>query len=125
KLKKIAALGVDVTVVCVFDERFSQNTPEDFLDDVLKKRLRAAKVVVGHDFTFGKDRAGTPDWLAERIPTTVIPPLMRAGRRVSSSEIRKDITEGKMREAADLLGSPFTLDGKVIAGNKLGRELGF
>ena len=125
KLMKIAALGVDVAVVCVFDEAFSQQSPSEFLDDVLKKRFRAKKVVVGHDFTFGKDRAGTPEWLSERIPTTVIPPLERAGRRVSSSEIRKDIVEGKMREAADLLGSAFALDGKVIAGNRLGRELGF
>jgi riboflavin kinase/FMN adenylyltransferase len=124
KLSKIGAMNVDAAVIAVFDKSFSEQSPEEFLENILQEKLRAEKVVVGHDFAFGHNRAGTPEWLAERISTVVLGPIERDGRRVSSTEIRADIETGKVAEAAELLGSSFALSGTVEKGNQLGRKLG-
>jgi riboflavin kinase/FMN adenylyltransferase len=124
KLAKIAAAGADITVIAAFDHAFSQQSAHDFLQGVLRDRLNATSVVVGHDFACGKGREGTPEWLAKHIETDVLPPLERLGRRVSSTEIRRDILDGKVSEAAELLGTPFALAGVVVKGNQLGTELG-
>ena len=117
-------MNVDAAVIAVFDKSFSEQSPEEFLENVLREKLRAEQVVVGHDFAFGHKRAGTPEWLSRRIPTTVLGPIERDGRRVSSTEIRADIEAGKVAQAAELLGSAYTLSGTVEKGNQLGRKLG-
>jgi riboflavin kinase/FMN adenylyltransferase len=122
RLARFEQIGVDVVVICTFDHAFSEITREEFLADVILDKLNASHVVVGHDFAFGKGRGGTTDWLASQIHTTVIPKYMLEGRRVSSSEIRGDIEEGKVAEAAVLLGEPFALTGIVVPGNGLGRK---
>ncbi|RYG20873.1 hypothetical protein EON82_19765 [bacterium] len=73
----------------------------------------------------GHGREGTTDWLAERIPTTVVPPFEIDGSRVSSSAIRRAVTEGDVVLAARLLGRPFVLSGVIVGGQKLGRTIGF
>jgi riboflavin kinase/FMN adenylyltransferase len=118
-------MGVAVTVVLPFDYELSQTSAEDFFQLILVEKIRARAIVVGHDFAFGNKRKGTPEWLAERIETTVLPPFEIDGRRVSSSEIRRDVETGKVEEAAVLLGRPFEISGVVVPGKRLGRELGF
>lgn len=125
KLEKIEKLGADVCIVADFDNAFASQTREEFFENILRQKLKAAAVVVGHDFAFGKDRAGNVNWLAQQIQTTVIPALQMNGRRVSSSEIRRDIENGLMQQAKELLGDAFALDGLVVHGLKLGKELGF
>ncbi|MGI8924571.1 MAG: riboflavin biosynthesis protein RibF [Fimbriimonadales bacterium] len=124
KLAKIAALGIDLTLVTTFDKSFSQMPAQEFLENELRARICAKKVVVGHDFALGKDRVGTAAWLSERIPTEILPPLEQRGRRVSSTEIRKDVAEGQVAEAAALLGGPYELAGIVAKGQQLGKKLG-
>lgn len=124
-LTQFRRLGVAVAVVLAFDRALSQTSAQDFFDRILVERLRANAIVVGYDFAFGHDRQGTPDWLAERIATEVIPPFEIDGRRVSSSAIRQAVTEGQMERAAEWLGRPFEIPGVVVPGRRLGRTLGF
>lgn len=124
-LAAFESLGAAVAVILSFDYRLSQTTATDFFQAILLDRLRASAIVVGHDFAFGHNREGTPEWLRERIETTVVPPFEIEGRRVSSSEIRRAVLAGKVEEAAHLLGHPFEIPGVVVAGQKLGRKLGF
>jgi riboflavin kinase/FMN adenylyltransferase len=118
-------LGVSVALVLAFDEALCQTSATDFLDVILKGATKATSLVIGHDFALGKDRQGTPEWLSDRIPTTVLPPFELGGIRVSSSAIRAHVLEGKVQEATQLLGRPFAVSGVVVSGQKLGRELGF
>lgn len=125
KLRRFEALGVTVCLVLPFDERTSQIEAQAFLDDVLVAKLRAGSIIVGHDFALGKDRVGTPEWLAERVPTVVVPARELDGHRVSSTKIRSLIRSGDVAAAASMLGAPFSLPGVVVKGQQLGRQLGF
>jgi riboflavin kinase/FMN adenylyltransferase len=73
----------------------------------------------------GNGREGDTEWLQQRIPTTVMPPFEIDGHRVSSSEIRGAVSSGDVEHASKLLGRPFAVSGIVVAGQKLGRELGY
>jgi riboflavin kinase/FMN adenylyltransferase len=124
-LAQIASTGASACVVMLFDRQLAEQTPDWFFENVMLRACRARHVVVGHDFRFGKDRAGDAAWLAARIPATIVPPFQKDGRRVSSSEIRAHVSAGEVEAAALLLGRPFALRGVVVAGRKLGRQLGF
>ena len=123
-LAKIAAIGVDVCAVAAFDRDLSTMTAESFFQDYLVRKLGAVEMVVGHDFAFGHKRQGTPEWLAERLPTHVHPPLEMDGNRISSSLIRAAISEGRLSDARRMLGSDYRLLGIVIRGQRLGTQLG-
>jgi riboflavin kinase/FMN adenylyltransferase len=116
---------VSLAVVLKFDEKLASTTATDFQETILKSALKATSVVVGADFAFGKGREGTPKWLATRMPTQIVPPFEIDGHRVSSSEIRSTIANGEVEKARKLLGRPWVQEGVVVAGQKLGRTLGF
>lgn len=118
-------LGVSVAVILAFDTALSRTPAQEFLDHILVGKLRTGELIVGHDFALGHGREGTPDWLARHLPTHVVPPFEMDGRRVSSSDIRRAIQEGRMEDAAKWLGRPFEIEGVVVGGQRLGRELGF
>lgn len=124
-LAQFAALGVDVALVLPFTRELADTSADDFFEQVLKQSIRADSIVVGHDFAFGHDRVGTPDWLHEKIETEMVPPFLVEGERVSSSSIRRAVTNGRVEDAARLLGRPFSIPGVVVHGQKLGRQLGF
>lgn len=124
-LAAFEGLGVAVAVILEFDRALSQTSAEAFLQQVVLDKLQGVEMVIGHDFAFGQGRQGTPEWLQGRIKTHSVPPLMLEGRRVSSSEIRLAVTEGRMEDASRRLGRPFEVTGVVITGQKLGRQLGF
>ncbi len=124
KLAKIEGCGVDVLVVARFDREFAVIDAESFVSDVLKAKLRAASVFVGHDFAFGRDRGGDVEFLRARIPTEILSPIEHNGRRVSSTEIRNAIRNGDVGTADSLLGASFVLAGVVVRGNGLARQLG-
>ncbi len=123
-LKKFADLGIGITVVLPFDRQLSQMSAQDFLT-MLQTSLKGTRVVVGHDFAMGQGREGNAAWLSDRLPTTIVEPFEVNGKRVSSSEIRSLIQEGKVEAAADSLGLPFTISGVVVPGYRLGRQLGY
>jgi len=124
-LEVFRELGVSATVVLPFDAELSRMSAERFLREILIGAVRASSLVVGHDFAMGNGREGNTDWLASRLPTTVVKPFEIDGVRVSSSAIRRMVSEGQVEDAARLLGRPFALSGVVVGGQKLGRQLGF
>ena len=124
-LAMFRSLGVAVCVVLHFDQELADVSAQAFLDEILIARLHAVELVVGHDFAMGKGRVGDPAWLAQRIATTVVPPFELEGRRVSSTEVRRSVGDGDVENAARLLGRPFAIQGVVVPGQKLGRQLGF
>jgi riboflavin kinase/FMN adenylyltransferase len=130
KLRLLAATGLNGAIVLPFDSRLASLTAEEFVTDVLVGRFAVAGVAVGFDFHFGRGRQGSPAFLqaegAKRgFTVDVAPPLEDEGRPVSSSAIRTALGEGRVVEAAELLGHPWFLSGEVIHGEKRGRDLGY
>ncbi|HUH05829.1 MAG TPA: bifunctional riboflavin kinase/FAD synthetase [Kofleriaceae bacterium] len=129
KLELLAACGVDVCIVEPFTRELASMGPDEFLDQVFRAVLGARCVVVGYDFTFGHQRAGTVDTLrvfgaAHGIDIRVIEPVAADAVVASSTEVRARVTAGDLRGAAALLGRDFDLDGEVVRGAGRGRELG-
>jgi riboflavin kinase/FMN adenylyltransferase len=130
KLRLLAAAGLDGALVLTFDHVFLNLSAEEFIARVLVGRLAIRGAAIGFDFHFGKARRGSPAFLAaegERLGFSVetAPPLEDEGRPVSSSSIRAALAEGRVVEAAELLGSPWFVTGPVIRGDQRGRDLGY
>jgi riboflavin kinase/FMN adenylyltransferase len=101
-----------------------------FFQQVLQDRLAARAIVEGTNFGFGRNREGTIETLAllcrqAGLPLAIVPPVLRGGRPVSSSRVRKALERGAVREAADLLDRPYRLQGTVVTGRQRGRTIGF
>lgn len=122
----IASLGVVEMVVIPFDRGFSEQSAEEFVQDVLIDRLGAARVSVGENFRFGKGARGTAEFLRsiDQFETRVVSLVEVAGETVSSSHIRGLIAAGDVAQAAEFLGQPFLFEGEVVSGDRRGRELG-
>jgi riboflavin kinase/FMN adenylyltransferase len=130
KLAELERCGIDEVVVARFDQRFASQPPQAFIDDVLRRDLRARYVLVGDDFCFGAQRAGNYALLDAAGPAAGfdVARMMSYevhGQRVSSSAVRAALAQGDMQAAAALLGRPYSISGHVVHGRKLGRELGF
>jgi riboflavin kinase/FMN adenylyltransferase len=130
KLRLLAATGLDGAIVMTFDAALAATTAEDFIARILVGRLGIAGAAIGFDFHFGKNRAGSPAFLAEQgarlgFTVDIVPPLEDEGRPVSSGAIRAALTAGRVAEAAELLGAPWFVTAEVVHGEKRGRELGF
>jgi riboflavin kinase/FMN adenylyltransferase len=123
----------DAGVACVgvLDLRqIKEQAPVEFVENVLLAKLDMTHMVVGADFRFGKDRAGDVALLetlgdSHGFDLEVVELVSLGDEVVSSSRIRALVEDGHVAEAADLLGSRFTLSGEVIDGEKRGRNLGF
>jgi riboflavin kinase / FMN adenylyltransferase len=130
KLELLEAHGVERAHVQRFDRGFASLAPESFVEQVLAKRLKARWLLIGEDFRFGAKRAGDVPLLKSLGPrygyeVEVLPAVMRAGARVSSSAVRAALAAGDLAGAEALLGRPYGISGRVVHGRKLGRELGF
>ncbi|MBS1983832.1 MAG: bifunctional riboflavin kinase/FAD synthetase [Bdellovibrionales bacterium] len=126
----IQNLGIDEVRVIPFTKEFAATSAHDFFEGLLVKDLNAGFVAVGHDFNFGHNREGTPgqmiDWCRKAgIAAQFVTPVEADGAPISSSRIRKLISEGLMIPASRLLGRDYSLSGEVIHGDKRGRQLGF
>ena len=129
KLSELERCGVDQAVVMRFDARFSAQSPQTFIDDVLVRGLGAKLVLVGDDFRFGAKRAGDYAMLdaagpARGFEVARMNSFEVHGTRVSSSSVRAALASGDMAQANALLGRPYSISGHVVHGRKLGRELG-
>jgi riboflavin kinase/FMN adenylyltransferase len=123
----IDGLGVDELVVIPFDEEFMRIEAEEFVSEVLLGRLGAKKVSVGENFRFGAKAKGDPEMLAHRdeFETRIVPLVEVDGETVSSTRVRALVAAGEVDAAMRCLGAPFMLEGKVVEGDRRGRELGF
>jgi riboflavin kinase/FMN adenylyltransferase len=130
KLRLLSATDLDGAVVLTFNAALASLPAREFIDRILVERLAASGVVIGFDFHFGKDRGGSPQFLAEQgakhgFAVEIAPPLEDEGRPVSSGTIRAALAAGRVVEAAELLGYPWFVTGTVIHGEKRGRALGY
>jgi riboflavin kinase/FMN adenylyltransferase len=130
KLRLLAATGLAGALVLTFDSAFAAVSAEEFVSRTLVGRLGIRGATIGFDFHFGHQRGGSPAFLAaqgERFGFSVetAPPLEDEGRPVSSSSIRAALAEGRVVEATELLGYPWFATGRVIRGDRRGRDLGF
>jgi riboflavin kinase/FMN adenylyltransferase len=134
KLAELERCGVDQAIVMPFNDRFAQQSAQDFIDEVLVRGLGARYVLVGDDFCFGAKRAGDYAML-DAAGQGQVPghgfevARMRSyevrGLRVSSSAVRDALAAGDMGAARTLLGRPYSISGHVVRGRQLGRTLGF
>lgn len=130
KLEGLAALGVDRMLLLRFDARLAGLEPQAFIDELLVAGLGARHIVVGDDFRFGRGRRGDHAWLTESgsasgFSVEAAQTCMLDGERVSSTRVREALAAGEMDVAARLLGGPYTIRGRVIQGEMLGRQLGY
>jgi riboflavin kinase/FMN adenylyltransferase len=130
KARLAEAIGFDGIVVMPFTRDFSQNSAESFVEDFLVGALGISEAVVGADFRFGKERKGTPEFLKDAgarlgFAATVTDMLDEGDAPVSSTRVRAALTEGRVEDANELLGYHHLLAGRVIHGDKRGRDLGY
>lgn len=130
KLERIAELGVDQAVVCRFDFAFAQIAPTRFVERIVLESLRARYVLVGDDFRFGARRQGDFALLAEvaaarGVDVECMPSVSARGIRVSSTAVREALAVGDLDAAADFLGRSYSMSGRVVQGDRVGRKLGF
>ena len=130
KARLLAELGVEHLFALAFNEHLMRKSPEQFVHDVLAGGLGVRHVVVGFDFRFGHKRAGDAEGLAALgadydFGVTAIEPVAWRGEVCSSSRVREAVASGDLGLARDLLGHPFLVEGRVVAGDRRGRELGY
>jgi len=126
KLEYFSSAGVDRVYVCAFNRRFAKVTVNDFMQRILRQSLNAQVILVGEDFRFGAQRAGsTQDFMQAGFNLMKMPQVDLDGDRVSSTRVRSALANGELDKAAQLLGRPYSISGKVVYGAQLGRQLGF
>ena len=126
----LAKLGVDHLIITPFTRDFSNQTPEEYIKQVLIDQIGMKAMVIGYDHRFGKDRSGgmaellqygdIHEYQIDEIPEQDIHDLA-----ISSTRIRRALTKGDVDDANELMGHPFSLSGKVIKGDQIGRTLGY
>ena len=130
RLEALHAAGVACVAVVRFTRELSQWDPETFVRTVLVDWLRVSEVWVGANFLFGHERTGTFSLLRtlgqrHGFRADKIDPVRYKDFVVSSTRIRRLVTEGRMDEAGALLGHGYYIDGTVVTGRGRGREIGF
>ena len=130
KLELMAEEGVALTYVCPFNARFAALSAEEFIERILINALRVKHLIIGDDFSFGARRRGNFALLCDAgarfgFQVEAMDSVTIAGERASSSAVRAALAEGRMDHAALLLGRPYSIDGRVVHGKKMGRQLGF
>jgi riboflavin kinase/FMN adenylyltransferase len=130
KAKMLAALGVDHLIITPFTRDFSNLSPTEYIKNILVDTIGIKHLIVGYDHRFGKDRAGgmteleaeakVYDYKIEVIPEQDINDVA-----VSSTKVRNALLSGKVALAANYLGYHFSMYGRVIKGDKIGRTIGF
>jgi len=124
KLEFFEGLDIDRVYIIKFNKKFSEIKSEEFITTL--RKIKAELVVVGEDFKFGNKREGTiKDISKELIGVIGVKEITSGTQRISSTTIRKSLHDGDFIKAELLMGRPYSISGKVIHGNKLGRVIGF
>jgi riboflavin kinase / FMN adenylyltransferase len=134
KAAALARIGIDAMIVLTFDAAFATLSPEDFVCEILVRRLRVGAIVAGYDFHFGRHRAGTPSFLVEagarygfavEVVERIAADSSGSIEPASSTATRTALEMGDVERARQLLGHPYFVIGEVIHGEKRGQSLGF
>ncbi len=128
--KLLTDLGIDCILYLNFSRAMAEMPPEEFLKEVIYNELHPQEIVVGYDTHFGKNRSGNYDFLKQKeteynYKADIIEPFRLNGKIVSSSWCRDCVRVGAMDMLKILLGRSYSLSGTVIAGNRIGHQLGF
>jgi len=130
KTKLIEKLEVESFLAIPFTEQIAKLAPDEFVQEILFKKLKAVHLVAGFNYSFGYKGEGKAKDLVQLagdlgIKTTIMEPFYVDNELVSSSKIRQYLKLGQIRNASKLLGYSPRIKGRVIHGNKIGRKLGF
>ena len=130
KTELLEQVGIDHLIIQPFTKEFSRITSLEFVRDILVNQIGTTKLVIGYDHHFGRNREGSFEHLKEYGPlygfeVEEIPAQDIDNTNISSTKIRKAITDGHISTANEYLGYQFSLKGKVVEGKKIGRELGY
>jgi riboflavin kinase/FMN adenylyltransferase len=130
KIALIRELGVAHLLVVTFDREFANTPPEEFVRELVRHANPLREICVGHEWSFGKNRAGNLALLQklgaeDHFNVVGIKPVAVNGTVVSSTEIRRAVETGDLARAAEMLGREYTILGTVKRGAQLGRQLGF
>ncbi len=130
KFEALEQLGLDWLCCPPFDADMAALGPDEFIERLLVESLGVRYLVVGDDFRFAKNRTGSIDNLRDggkRLGFSVeqVPSVLEDGRRVSSTRIRGLLADGQLERAKKLLGRYYRMTGRVVDGQKLGKQLGF
>lgn len=126
KLELFGEAGVEYAYVCPFNRRFAAVTAEDFMHRILRDAMKTRVVLVGDDFRFGAGRQGAAtDFAQAGFELINLPQVSLEGKRVSSTAVREALARADLDAAARLLGRTYSISGKVVHGEKIGRQLGY
>ena len=130
KIETLSECGMEQVVVCSFNAALAKIPAQSFAEDILLKRLCVRHLVVGDDFCFGAGRQGDLSLLRrcfekQGAQVEALSEVAVGTERASSSHVRAALAEGDLPRAARLLGRDYRMDGQVMPGQKLGRQLGF
>jgi riboflavin kinase/FMN adenylyltransferase len=130
KYHGLRRMGVDAVGLLRFNQALADTSAEAFISELLVKRLHARRVLVGPDFYFGKGRKGDLSLLQQigkhaGFEAIAVEPQVLSGQRISSSLVRADLLAGRLDAAAEKLGRPYAIEGRVVRGKQLGRTLGY
>ncbi len=130
KIERLEKIGIDHLVIIPFTKAFARNTSEQFITNYVVKYIHPAKVIIGYDHHFGKNREGNIA-LLERLKSKFgyeveeVPPYFVDGAPVSSTRIRNLLHEGNVKDANRMLGYDYAITGEVVRGKALGRKIGY
>lgn len=130
KIKLFEHFGIDHLIIHPFTQHFSRLTAIEFVRDILVNKIGTKKLITGYNHQFGRNREGSFEQLQEwsklyHFPIEQIPEQDIHHIAVSSTKIRNALLRGDIRTANDFLGHDFSLTGKVVKGEQLGKKLGF
>jgi riboflavin kinase/FMN adenylyltransferase len=130
KMRLFEQAGIEAVICANFTRSFADQNPEDFGRDVLHDLIGVKEVYIGYDYAFGKGREGSIDSLKRMgqrwgFTVGVIEPVRVDGMVVSSSAVRDLLSNGRVEEAARMLGRPYAIEGEVVHGSHRGHTLGF
>jgi riboflavin kinase / FMN adenylyltransferase len=130
KIALIRNLGVAHLLIIQFNREFAATPPEEFVSQLVAHSNPLREICVGHEWSFGKNRAGNLDLLKKlgarfQFNVVGIPPVRVNGNIVSSTAIRRAVEAGDLAKAAEILGREYTILGTVTGGEKLGHKIGF
>ncbi|HIR94450.1 MAG TPA: riboflavin biosynthesis protein RibF [Candidatus Coprenecus stercorigallinarum] len=130
KKELIYRFGIDNVYVVPFTKDFSQLSTTEFMKEYLVDRFHADTLIIGYDHRLGRSSTASREELAALaatvgLRTRIVEEVHCGDRKVSSTQIRNALAAGEVREAAEMLGYRYSLLGVVVAGNRLGRTMGF
>lgn len=130
RIEKLESAGVNHLIIFPFTKEFSRLSATEFIRDILVNKVGIHTLVVGYDHHFGRNREGSMAQLEELAPVynfeiEEIPVFMKDEIKISSTKIRKALGVGNIQEASKYLGGQFSLQGKVIEGDKIGSKIDF